>query len=90
MVCIPIGDTESFGFCEGDKLYFTAWYEDPEYREETVVRALQTEAILERFPGDIWIMPNGDKWHLKLVIGRWRGSYAVLHKGMVQADAASG
>ena len=64
-VRFSIGDTESFGFREGDRLYFTAWYEDPEYREETVVRALRTGEILERFPGDIWIMPNGEKWHLK-------------------------
>ena len=64
-VRFPIGDTESFNFREGGKLYFTAWYEDPEYREETVVRALRTGEILERFPGDIRIMPNGDKWHLK-------------------------
>ena len=64
-VRFSIGDTESFGFREGDRLYFTAWYEDPEYREETVVRALQIGEILERFPGDIWIMPNGEKWHLK-------------------------
>ena len=64
-VRFSIGDTESFGFREGDRLYFTAWYEDPEYREETVFRALRTGELLERFPGDIWIMPNGEKWHLK-------------------------
>ena len=64
-VQFPIGDTESFNFREGNRLYFTAWYEDPEYREETVVRALRTGKVLERFPGDIWVMPNGDKWRLK-------------------------
>lgn len=53
---------ESFNFREGDRLYFTMWYEDPDYREETIVRALQDGAILERYPGDIRVMPNGDKW----------------------------
>ena len=55
---------ESFNFRNGDKLYFTEWFEDPDYREETVVRAMDgTE--LERHSGDIHIMPNGDKWLLK-------------------------
>lgn len=41
------------------------WYEDPDYREETVVRSLQDGAILDRFPGDIRIMPNDEKWLMK-------------------------
>ena len=47
----------------GERIYFTAWYEDPDYREETIVRSLKGE-ILDRFPGDIRIMPGGEKWHL--------------------------
>ena len=59
-----VGVRESFNFRNGDKLYFTEWFEDPDYREETVVRAMDgTE--LERHSGDIHIMPNGDKWLLK-------------------------
>ena len=55
---------ESFNFRNGDKLYFTEWFEDPDYREETVVRTMDgTES--ERHSGDIHIMPNGDKWLLK-------------------------
>jgi len=64
-VQFSVTDRETLNFREGDKLYFTNWYEDPEYREETVVRALEDGYILERFPGDILIMPNGDKWHLR-------------------------
>ena len=58
-------ERESLNFRDGDKLCFTVWYEDPDYREETVVRSVKDGAILERFPGDIRIMPNGDKWLLK-------------------------
>ena len=59
-----VGVRESFNFRTGDKLYFNEWFEDPDYREETVARAMDgTE--LERHSGDIHIMPNGDKWLLK-------------------------
>ena len=60
-----IGPRETLNFRDGDTLYFTVWYEDPDYREETVVRSLRDGTILDRFPGDIRIMPNGDKWLLK-------------------------
>ena len=59
-----VGVRESFNFRNGGKLYFTEWFEDPDYREETVVRAMDgTE--LERLSGDIHIMPNGDKWLMR-------------------------
>ena len=57
-----IEERESLNFRDGDKLYFTVWHEDPDYREETVVRDLRNGTILDRFPGDIRIMPNGEKW----------------------------
>ena len=56
---------ESLNFRDGDKLYFTIWYEDPDYREETVVRSLRDGSILDRYTGDIRIMPNGEKWLIK-------------------------
>ena len=59
---LAVEDRETLNFRDGDKLYFTVWYEDPDYREETVVRSLRDDTILERFPGDIRIMPNGEKW----------------------------
>ena len=58
-VRFAINDREALNFRDGDKLYFNVWYEDPDYREETVVRSLHDGTILERFPGDIRIMPNG-------------------------------
>ena len=60
-----IEERETLNFRDGDKLYFTIWYEDPDYREETVVRSVQDGAILDRYPGDIRIMPNGEKWLVK-------------------------
>lgn len=60
-----IEERETLNFREGDKLYFTVWYEDPDYREETVVRSVRNGSILDRYPGDIRIMPNGEKWNIK-------------------------
>jgi hypothetical protein len=64
-ISFAINDRESFNFREGDDLYFNIWYEDPDYREETLVRSLRDGAILERLPGDIRIMPNGERWLIK-------------------------
>ena len=60
-VCFPIEERETLNFRDRGKLYFTVWYEDPDYREETVVRSAQDGTVLDRFPGDIRIMPNGEK-----------------------------
>ena len=64
-ISFAINDRESFNFREGDDLYFNIWYEDPDYREETLVRSLRDGAILERLPGDIRIKPNGERWLIK-------------------------
>ena len=40
-------------------------YENPDYREETVVRSVLDGTVLDRYPGDIHIMPNGEKWLVK-------------------------
>ena len=64
-ICFLIEERETLNFRDGDKLYYTIWYEDPDYREETVVRSVQDGAILDRYPGDIRIMPNGVKWNIK-------------------------
>ena len=64
-VRFAINDREALNFRDGDKLYFNVWYEDPDYREETVVRSLHGGTILERIPGDIRIMPNGERWLIK-------------------------
>jgi len=61
---IAVDPKESFFYREDDRLYFNIWFEDPDYREETIIRSASTGEILERLPGDIHIMPNGDLWHL--------------------------
>ena len=64
-VRFAINAREALSFRDGDKLYFNIWYEDPDYREETLVRSLRDGTILERFPGDIHIMPNRERWLIK-------------------------
>lgn len=63
-VDFAIGAAESFCFRDGGKLYFSRWYEDPAYREEVVVRRLETGETMERFPGTLHFMPDGQIWVL--------------------------
>ena len=64
-VKFEVGRTEAFdSLCDG-KLYFSAWYEDPDYREEVVVRDAASGAVIERLPGALWRMPDGQMWILK-------------------------
>lgn len=65
-VCFSISQHESLNFRDGDKFYFTEWQENDEsYWEETVVRAVKDGRILDKFPGDIRVMPNGERWLLR-------------------------
>ena len=57
-------DNEYFGFLEDNKLYTWVWYEDPDYREEVLVRDFATGKVLERMAGDLRTMPDGQKWLL--------------------------
>lgn len=59
-----IDDHEFFEFLEGNRLYTSVWYEDPDYREELLVRDYDTGELLERIPGSLRQMPNGQKWLL--------------------------
>ena len=67
-VCFMMDPHESFFMREGQKLYFSKWYEegsgaDYRYWEETVVRNLDG-TLEETFPGDFRIMPDGEIWYL--------------------------
>ena len=55
---------ESFVYREHDKLYFSMWHEDPDYREEIIVRSLQDGQMVDKYSGSIKEMPNGEWWHL--------------------------
>ena len=59
-----IHPAESFCFREGDRLYFSRWYEDPDYREEVVVRRMRDGAVLEQYRGALNAMPDGSQWLL--------------------------
>jgi len=61
----PIHSAESFCCREGDKLYFSRWYEDPDYREETVVRRMPDGEVVDRFPGSLLELPDGRQWLLE-------------------------
>ena len=59
-----IEDHEIFEFLEGNRLYTSVWYEDPDYREELLVRDYNTGKLLERIPGSLRSMPDGQNWLL--------------------------
>lgn len=59
-----VEDNEYFAFLEGNKLYTSVWHEDPDYREEVLVRDYKTGEVLERIPGNLRAMPDGQNWLL--------------------------
>lgn len=59
-----VEENEYFAFLEGNRLYTSVWYEDPDYREEVLVRDFDTGEVLERIPGSLRSMPDGQNWLL--------------------------
>ncbi len=53
---------ETMYFQAAGKLYLSNWMEDPDYREEIIVRDAQSGQILERCPGYMRRMPDGSVW----------------------------
>ena len=60
-----ISNTESFYFRDGDRMIFSKWYEDPYYREETVIRAYPSGEVLEEIKCAVLRMTDGQKWMLE-------------------------
>ncbi|MBO4872014.1 MAG: hypothetical protein J5496_01175 [Lachnospiraceae bacterium] len=60
-----IAAAESLDSRDGDKLLFSQWFEDPDYREETVVRHIPDGEITARLPGSLFTAPDGTHWILK-------------------------
>lgn len=56
---MQLGPRECFDHREGDELYFTGWPEDPDYREEVLVRDSHSCNLLRRMDGALLTMPNG-------------------------------
>lgn len=59
----PIAPQETFCLREGETLVFSRWYEDPDYREEVVLRNLAGE-VIDRFPGCLHTLETGENWLL--------------------------
>lgn len=59
---IEIGETEELLFRDGEDLYFSEWYENPEYHENVIVRDINNGEIKEKFQGYLCRMPNGVFW----------------------------
>lgn len=60
-----VDSRESFFLRDENRLYFSIWFEDPDYREETIIRDGDTGEIIKRISGDILVMPGGEFWFLK-------------------------
>ena len=59
-----IDSTESFDFRDGDVLVFAKWFEDPDYREETVFRKYPGGEVIETLKCPVMKGPDGSKWLL--------------------------
>ena len=62
-------DHDSFYLRDGDKLFFSRWYEEGEgvdyrYWEKTVVKNLSGQ-VMETLDGTVYSMPNGELWIIK-------------------------
>ena len=64
-VDICIEDREGFVVREDEKLFFSVWHEDPEYREEVYVREYPSGNLIEKIPGGILTMPDKQNWVLR-------------------------
>ena len=60
-----IEETESFYNRKGGRLFFCRWHDEPEYREEIVVRKYPTGEVMEIIPGAWMDMPDGQVWVLQ-------------------------
>lgn len=60
-----IDETETFVYRKDNQLYFCRWYENPDYREEIVVRKYPNGEIIEVLPGSWTAMPDGQIWVLQ-------------------------
>ena len=56
---------ESCDSREGDVLIFGRWFEDPDYREVTVIRRYPSGEVLETIEGTFKRMPDGSGWVLE-------------------------
>lgn len=60
--CIRLEENEAFVSLVGNRLISSKWIEDPDYREEIIIRDYETTEITERKDGYAAGMPNGEIW----------------------------
>lgn len=65
VLSFDIENTESFVCRVGDKLIFSRWYEDPDYREDVIIRDCLSGDVVKVVGGTLTEMPDGQKWILK-------------------------
>lgn len=61
-VHLVLEDNEGLTFHDNGKLYSSKWIEDPDYREEIIIRDAETGKIIDRIPGYLTQMPDGSIW----------------------------
>lgn len=61
---IEIGDRETIIFRHGEDLYFSEWYEDPDYHENVIIRDLNTGKVKDKFEGNLLRLPNEVFWRI--------------------------
>ena len=60
--CIHLEENEGLISLSGNMLVSSKWIEDPDYREEIIIRDYETTEITERKDGYAAVMPNGEIW----------------------------
>lgn len=61
---IPLSNTETVCFRDGNLLYSSEWIEDPEYHEFVIIRAIDTGEIIEKRNGSICRLANDIVWEI--------------------------
>jgi len=59
-----IEPSESFDFRDQDTLVFSKWFEDPDYREVTILRKYPSGEVIEELPGPVMTSEDGQRWLL--------------------------
>ncbi len=60
-----LSGTETFDCRDGEVMIFSRWFEDPDYREDTVLRKYPGGEIIETLNGPLMVMKDGKKWLLE-------------------------
>lgn len=55
-------ENESVFAANNNKFICSKWYENPDYKEEIIIRSIPDGKIVDRKPGYSEIMPNGELW----------------------------